>query len=290
MIAPGAATSRKKAITSMLVHAVVVAVAVVTAPTLPLSQPIWGNMAHTFVQCLGWPAFFYHGWGVWVWLPFTVFLCTAAFRTSDVSRQLLLAIGGWVVLQIAAISWSRSAPAIVITPRYYEFLLLGLVANVFALAVLVRDARQSGRRHMAGTVRVLAAIWCAAVTTLACRFAESHYRQDLSTYRTYARSHVQTVRDFLATDNISALRSARYPMVPHPDPEYMASLLRNPKIRAMLPTELTDSPAPLASRMATALRSTARWWIIVGVGGLVGAGWATGRWRPKNEASTPISR
>ena len=60
---------------------------------------------------------------------------------------------------------------------------------------------------------------------------------------------------------------------PHPDPAYLARLLRTPQVRAILPAELNDIPAPSLSRAAAALRQTAFAWFMLGVAVLALAAW-----------------
>src|SRR5690606_27695455 len=81
----------------------------------------WAATLHTLLHCLAWPQRFFTSWGAWVWLPFSAFL-VLLLPLTHVSRNdyVILALGLWVLAQIVAISIARSAPAVVITPRYYE--------------------------------------------------------------------------------------------------------------------------------------------------------------------------
>jgi hypothetical protein len=210
-----------------------------------------------------------------VWLPFLFFLGAMAPRSSIARNdQVVLALGLWVLVQIVAISVARGTPALVITPRYYEIFWLGLVANTLALhrlAQLMND--RSPGQVLKVAVTIAMAGWILSISAKSLSFAQSHWRYDLPAYRGFAQSQMQQVKAYLAGGEISVLQALPYPQVPHPDANYLASQLRNPIIRGVLPPELSEVPAPPPSRWATALRRTAFWWLGAGTALLVAGLW-----------------
>ena len=244
----------------------------------------WSATLHTLVHCLSWPQRFYTPWGAWVWLPFVFFVGSLLRRTAlSKNDQVALALGLWSLAQIVAISVVRNAPALVITPRYYEIFWLGLVANALALHRLcqILNDRQSTRSLK--FILVLITIgWIAPVNYKAWNFAEGHRRDDLSAYRKFAHSQVQQVKAFLANGDTQVLQALPYPQVPHPDGAYLAGVLRNPVVRGILPSELNDSPPGRLSGIAAATRRTWVWWIMVGAVLLIielGRHWSSGKSR-----------
>ena len=267
-LAPSYSHLRRPSLLNTLAHLTIVLIALTTAPHFPSPSVNFAHVLHTFLHCLAWPIRFYNPWGALLWLPFAVFLFQLAlrFRRAPSHRDLLLAaLGLWVLAQIAAIAWARSTPAPVIAPRYYDILLLGLAANTLALARILRVSRL--QLPLAAHFSLVAAtlLWLGTSGWFAFHFAESHRRYDLPALASYAERQIHHVRTFLATDNPAALQSEPYPKIPHPDPAYLAQLLRNPRVRAFLPAELNDLPPPLLSRVATHLRSFASPLLLAGL-------------------------
>lgn len=255
-------------------HLLIVIIALATAPHFPSSSPDLSNVLHTFLHCLAWPLRFYNPWGALLWFPFALFLVQLIRRRVPSHRDLLLAaLGLWVLTQIAAIAWARSTPAPVIAPRYYDILLLGLVANTLALARLLRFSRFQLPRRTHFSLIAVSTLWLGTAAWFAFHFAESHRRYDLPALASYAERQIHHVRTFLATDDPAALQAEPYPKVPHPDPVYLAQLLRDPRVRTFLPPELNDIPAPPLSRFATHLRTTARFWLAAGFALIGSAAW-----------------
>ncbi|HTO03262.1 MAG TPA: hypothetical protein VL069_06140, partial [Opitutus sp.] len=258
---------RRAALINLVAHAVICGAAVVWSPRIHHLTIDWPSTWHTLLHCLAWPARFYTNWGAWVWLPFVLFLASN-FARASVARndRVVLAIGLWVLAQIAAISLLRNSATLVITPRYYEIFWLGLVANTLALHRLWENAHDRGGSRLLKNVLLLLAIgWIAAVGHKAVSFTQSHWRHDLAAYQSFARSQTQQVRAFLTGGDIKVLQALPYPQVPHPDPNYLARLLSNPIIRGILPSPMTDLSPPLLSRWAALARSTAVYCLIVGI-------------------------
>jgi hypothetical protein len=261
---PIAPAQRRDAWANLAVHGAIVAVVAAWLPK-PAEVPFdLGAAGHTLVHCLSWPQRFFTPWGAWVWLPFAVFaLSHLSRRRPSHSEWMILALGGWVLLQILAISLRRNSPTVVITPRYYEIFWLGLVANTLALDAWIRRVGGGFASIGRGALAASAAVWLIVVITKAGSFAESHRRYDLPAYEAFATSQINTVRAFLDTGKIASLQSAAYPYVPHPDSVYLARMLANPTLRSVLPTELTGHPAPFLERAAAAVRRSAIIWMAV---------------------------
>jgi hypothetical protein len=257
---------RRTALINLSVHAIICAVALLYSPLLREVKISLPSALHTLVHCLSWPQPFYTPWGAWVWLPFLLFLAVMLRRTNvSANDQVVLGLGLWVLAQVVAIAMARGSPAIVITPRYYEIFWLGLVANALALHRLGQMLQdRSPHRLLKTTVMILVAGWIMLVSSKSWSFAQSHWRHDLPAYRSFAQSQTQQVKAYLASGDISALQALPYPQVPHPDANYLAHLLRNPVIRGILPSPMTDVPLPRLSRWAAVTRTTAVYWLVVG--------------------------
>jgi hypothetical protein len=248
--------SKRSALLNLSVHLALCAIAVSWSSGLTPTTIHWSSVIHTFVHCLSWPHRYYNPVGIWVWLPFMIFVGTLARPSQRTpATYVVLALGLWVLAQIVAISIVRSTPAIVITPRYYEILGLGVVANALALYSVWQRANSIARSVLVKSalfVPVLA--WTLAVGFQAWHFAAGHARDDLRVLAGYASIQTERVRTFLSTDDVAVLKTVPYPQVPHPDAEYLARLLRTPSLRNALPVELRNSSPPSLSRATAAVR------------------------------------
>src|SRR5690606_13388404 len=115
---------------------------------------------------------FYTNWGAWIWLPFVLFL-TSQFARTSVARndRVVLAIGLWVLAQIAAISLLRSSASLVITLRYYEIFWIGLIANTLTFHRLWQTVNDRGdSRTLRNVLFILGIAWIAAVGYKAVSF------------------------------------------------------------------------------------------------------------------------
>ncbi len=185
--------------------------------------------------------------GLLLWLPFAVFAATrAAARVASVPERLLLAAGGWVLLQIGAIAVVRPEVGPVLANRYGDILTVGLVANV-AAAGWLWSALASGRHARLG--RLALGAWAAA----GLAFAGYHAVVDARLFREGVEPLIITLRDeqagrirrFYREGNPAALTEAAYPHIPVVDAPSLVRDLDFPAIRAIMPWELRD-PIALA--------------------------------------------
>jgi hypothetical protein len=143
--------------------------------------------------------------------------------------ELLLAVGIWVVLQAAAIAYSRGGDGTeAIASRYMDVLALGALVNGAAGFVLLGAL---GRRR---NRVILFCVWIGVVAggaglTSYWQFSGQAGRQ------AWLRTAEENVRAYIATGDRRYLEIDSPPRIPYPDGTRLASLLDDKVIREILP-------------------------------------------------------
>jgi hypothetical protein len=210
---------------------------------------------------------------LFLWTPWLVLaLRVAAGRGVPPGFAFPLALGLWVLLQAAALAWSRAGLSGLVSSRYTEVLGWGLVANAFAFALLLDPPAPAGWRRF---VRAAFPVWLLVVAGCEITRSQEIYRPYLETFRTQSREHEERLSAFARTGRPAPLAEVAFPHVPAP-PEVLLPLLEDPAVRPLLPAplrrEFPPQPGvpveagPLSFLAVRALHGGA--WF-VGLGGLV---------------------
>lgn len=195
-------------------------------------------------RCLAWPLPQYPWLAPLLWLPWLALLFlrlknlrppplpVSQFPTLPISHSsdFLLAAGGWVILQIAAVTFSRAGGGGHPASRYGDIASLGLVVSFFSLAHLAAFFPARRRTFLAlGATSVALIATCLVLATravLAGPLPDKH-RESLTSER--------SVQAFVLTDDYETF--AKSPL-PFPLPDWLARILRRPDIRAILPVSV----------------------------------------------------
>lgn len=192
---------------------------------------VWVNV---FGRSLAWP------FSEYAWFAFLIYLPLAWLGVLYLKQrhgeergqrqiELLLAIGIWVVLQAAAVAYSRGADgAGPIASRYMDILALGALANAGAIVVLVSASQL--QRHLVPACY----FWLVAVTAGA---GFTSYKQVSSQAgrQAWLRSEEENVRAYVATGDKKFVEGNPPPRIPFPYASRLARLLNDPSIRKILP-------------------------------------------------------
>ncbi len=180
-------------------------------------------------------------------------------------ENFLFPLGLWVLLQAAALAWSRNHAMASVISRYMDLLALGALVNFCALLRLVEFA---GRRP---SVRWAAVAWCGLVIAGLIPLLQRNLRLDLPSLNQIHRVQAAAVRQFLTTDRVADLGGKPVFGLPPGDLDLLAELLRDPVIQDILPTgigvrRVLVPPGPLttASRVLTD-----GWVLVLGAGFLI---------------------
>jgi hypothetical protein len=199
------------------------------------------EFVRAFFRCLAWPQQHLF-WSLANWAPFG--LLAAGYLVGRLPggrpERLILGIGIWVVIQGAAVAYSRSSLA-VLPSRYADVLSVGLAVNILSACLL-------GKRLKVAFARKLYLI--ALVTWLFVNSAGLYWRSfdgSASTRKSFYDTEVVNTEAYLATGDLRFLLAKQDPLeVPHPKPNRLAGLLQDPVIRAVLPVSVRE-PLPLTA-------------------------------------------
>jgi SAM-dependent methyltransferase len=206
-------------------------------------------------RSLAFPWINYPRAAVAMWLPLTVVgLCVLwrRLRTTTI-EQVTLAIGAWVVVQCAAMAYTRGANGGAPTSRYLDMVALGYLANTTAfLSWLGPRTTRRASRAIAGVL----VTWIAITGIGLARVSEEMLVTHGQLRRLWTREHVRNVRQFMITDDVQEFVSLKGPdEVPYYSAPILANWLEHPSIRRILPTAVRQ-PFDLRSEGASASGNT----------------------------------
>ncbi len=251
-----------------------VALGLLTRVEVPYHQEMKAQNVHDFVftiiHSMEWPwrdqewaaALFWLPWALVAWRVLAAKPEPPDGATPDPLRRhagpALVALGGWVLLQLAATGYARGAGADYPASRYMDTLTFGTAINGLALGWLFTHpaARRAGRigHHLLGLTWVL---------TLALGLQDQLKGTfdielpDAKKYYVKAEGHML---HYLSTNDPAALA---YPDIPYPGAGSLIERLEPPRLRAMMPSPIRPplALAPQATSgspfLATDLRQAA---------------------------------
>lgn len=190
----------------------------------------------------------------WLLIAARILLASRTARKVEPFHTALTALGSWVVLQAAAIAFTRGGFISEIPPRYFDVLIVGIAVNAACLSIMARET--SGRLRVA--VFVLGGAWL-VVAGAGVWQANSPARLGpiLDGAASLQQRTLQAAREYIQTGDPGSL--TRDPQVAHHFPSVagIQRLLDDPQVRASLPTPLSGiQPASLLGRSLTAIRGT----------------------------------
>jgi hypothetical protein len=196
--------------------------------------------ASVFGRALGWPFCSSAAAALLIYWPLCSLLVlylrpgkTAADDSHELRQhqmELFLALGFWVILQAAAIAYSRGADGTVpIAARYTDILALGALVNVGAVAILI------GCLPHRKTLILACSLWIAAVAAGAV-FSSYQELSSQAGRQAWLQTAAQNVRAYVATGDKKYVEGDPPPRIPYPVAWRLASLLDDPVIRQVLPS------------------------------------------------------
>ena len=253
-----------------------------------------------FARCLSWPLPQYAWLAPVLWLPWLTLLVLrlrsalplspspalplspspalplspspALPPSASPAADTLLAAGAWVLLQIAAVSFSRAGGGGLPASRYGDIAALGLIVSFLALAHLATFV-PSLRRPLTPSRRLLfpalGVTWLAVTCVCVALATRDVLTGPLPDKKRESLASERSVQAFVLTDDYAAF--AKSPL-PFPLPDWLARILRRPDIRATLPASVRaplrvegfsvpppDAPAALFERRTHALVTAGEW-------------------------------
>ena len=237
-----------------------------------------------FARCLSWPLP-QHAWlAPLFWLPWLTLLFLRLRSALPLSpspplplsaspaADTLLAAGAWVLLQIAAVSFSRAGGGGLPASRYGDIAALGLIVSFLALAHLatfVPSLRRPLTPSRLWPFPALGMTWVAVTCVCVALATRDVLTGPLPDKKRESLASERSVQAFVLTDDYATF--AKSPL-PFPLPDWLARILRRPDIRAILPVSVRaplrvegfsvpppDTPAALFERRTHALVTAGEW-------------------------------
>lgn len=172
-------------------------------------------------------------WAPWAWLLIRFLRRPRAQMPDD--HLVLLWMGGWVLLQIAATADARGVGGGGPAPRYLDTLLLGMIVNALILIPLAttrfKQSKPSIRKSLPLT---FAAAWAALFA-----WGVIHYttlgRDQMAQARAKIHAAVVNTHDYLLTNDIRYLQSDA---IPYPGSTAFLERINRPSLRSLMPASV----------------------------------------------------
>lgn len=264
---------------TLALSAVLVAVGAWTRVEVDYHQKLKATSVHDFVfsclRSLEWPLREQDWGGAILWLPWVLAAWRVLRAPSPAARaptagasatgvsgwggQAIVALGGWVLVQILATAYARGAGADYPASRYMDTLAFGAMANGAALAWLLSlpSAARPAWARFAGVA--VAVAWVVTLGWGLRDILERNLRWELPDARKYYDKAEGHLRRYLATNDPKQLA---FPDIPFPSAQGLIDRLARPSLRALMPVPVRtplemkpDDPAsaPSAFRPNTAI-------------------------------------
>jgi hypothetical protein len=233
--------NRKSQIPTLLLSSIIV----ITCILLTVNMPTYSvTMAHgadksqfwqAFGTALAWPWVLPGKWlGLLTYLPFFILVIhTIRWRRHPSPAELLvLALGGWTLLQAASMSYARTG---LLTPafRYMDILALGTLANLLAIYFITPTWKNwpTGVKFVANTLACFwILLWSLGIINLTTTIWPVIEKKHID-----STEELKNTRNFLLSGDMNSLK---HKIIPYPIPERLAGLLVNPQLRRILPHTL----------------------------------------------------
>lgn len=207
------------------------------------------HFASSLIKNMAWPAPDRPWTALVLWLPFA-FLCAGLLRRKISNRpaaEFIAALGVWTLLQDAALAFAR---ADAVTSRHTVFLALSFPINFAALLVFAREGHTwlFAQRFVA----IATIAWSANAIYALSKAAHGEALEQAASFKQHLTRCEKNVAVFLETDSMEALTSKPPYEIPFPSPDQLAIVLRDQRIRAILPECVApgNPPGPLSRAVA----------------------------------------
>ena len=166
-------------------------------------------------------------------LPFLLLLIRQVReRRVEGDVAVLLALGIWCGMQVAALAYGRANRAMMQSPRYSDIFAVGSIVNAVSLGILWPTGR--GGRGWG----LLAFLWASVLLCGLWTQQQDAYRLYLADFGKEKPLEQRHVRQFLLSGDRSALHRAPAVELPYPKADALAGLLSEPAIRSVLPVSV----------------------------------------------------
>lgn len=236
-----------------------------------------GAFLHGLAVHLGWPNSASPFFAVLAWAPLGVlWWCRWRDRRHRIAGDsdaaiddFLFPLGIWVMLQAAALAWSRNHPMTSVISRYMDLLALGALVNFCCLLHL--GSRLPSTQWMRRALLAGGIIWLAVAAAGLVPLLQRNFRLDLPGLHRIQHLQAAAIRQFLSSGRAEDLGGKPVFGLPPADLILLADLLRDPLIQNALPTGLgvRRAPAPDGPLTAASRVIFDAWGLLLGSGAAI---------------------
>ncbi len=214
----------------------------------------------SLVHSLQWPVPSGYDWlAALLWLPWLLAALSVLRRradfslpatsssTSSITVQIIVALGGWVLVQLLATAYARGAGAGFPASRYMDTLTFGAMVNALCLAWLVASTATTATLRSTLPRLGFALLWGAPLAFGLNDLVRLNLREEMPSARRYYDNAEAHMRGYLATDDPANLA---FPDIPYPSAGGLIDRLDHPCIRELMPAVIRE-PLPLAPTTTT---------------------------------------
>ncbi len=256
-------TNFRTAWPALTLSAALVAAGALTRVEVSYHDHMKAKTLHDFffslVHSLQWPVPSGYDWlAALLWLPWFLAALSvlrgradfsppsASSSSSSVTGQIIVALGGWVLVQLLATAYARGAGAGFPASRYMDTLTFGAMANGLCLAWLAASTATTTLRSVLPRL-AFALLWCAPLAFGLNDLVRLNIREEMPSARRYYDNAEAHMRGYLATDDPANLA---FPDIPYPSAGGLIDRLDHPCIRELMPA-IIRAPLPLAPANTT---------------------------------------
>ncbi|EEF61650.1 hypothetical protein [Pedosphaera parvula] len=214
---------------------------------VPSTAVLKANSLHFFFMALGrnftWPRIWLFDESTWHLLPLFVlgWMYFRSSRKDAAADRMILGMGVWVILQCLATAYARGVNGSAPASRYMDSNSFIMIAGALSIIRLLTAYRQTMWFTTLFAVVTISYIWIKLFAGGLWELSVAGWNHDIPERVYSQRMWLKTTRAFLATDDLHALQGKRFMEIAYPDPEKLATFLRDPHVRRILPTCVRES-------------------------------------------------
>lgn len=251
-------TDPRSAWPALLISSLLVCAGAITRVEVDYHAHMKAKTLHDFffslVHSLQWPVPSGYDWlAALLWLPWLLAAISVLRRRSDnsshssntysaVTGQIIVALGGWVLVQLLATAYARGAGAGFPASRYMDTLTFGTMVNGLCVSWLVASTPATPHTLRSTFTRLgFALLWCAPLAYGLHDLVRLNYNEEMPSARRYYDNAEAHMRGYLATDDPANLA---FQDIPYPSAGGLIDRLDHPCIRELMPA-IIRAPLPL---------------------------------------------
>ncbi|MBL9193663.1 MAG: hypothetical protein JNJ82_15015 [Opitutaceae bacterium] len=219
----------------------------------PLRAHSFAEFGWTLWRSLQWPVTSFTPFGALTYLPWLILAVRVLWIQSrpefDPRERVIVAIGGWVIVQFLAAAYARGAGGLWPASRYFDTNTAGLLVNLAAGMVLLNRSNLGHRARLGAVVAIGA--WTLAIGHGLYGHARGLFTYDLIEVGKWYKRSTTHARLYLATQDASWLKEGE---IPYPSVELFIERTAHPELRHLLPASVRAA-MPLAEDRSTGFQS-----------------------------------